>query len=49
LTVEEPQVVVHEADQSDLLGDLADADGLTGEDLAEGDRPAHLGADAARA
>jgi len=28
---------VHEADQPDLLGDLADADGLTGEDLAEVD------------
>src|ERR1700733_5042249 len=28
-TVEEPQVVVHEADQPDLLGNPADADCLT--------------------
>lgn len=35
--IEEAQVVVHEADQPDLVGDLFDADVLTGEHLAEVD------------
>lgn len=35
LVVEEAQVVVHKADQPDLLLDLADADALAGEDVAE--------------
>jgi len=35
LVVEEAQVVVHEADQPDVNGYLPNADGLTGEHLAE--------------
>jgi len=35
--VEEPQVVMHEADEPDAVADLFDADGLTGERLAETD------------
>ncbi len=35
--IKEPQIVVHEADQPDFLGDLFDADVLSGEHLAEVD------------
>jgi len=35
LVVEEAQVVVHKADEPDVIGDFAYADGLTGKDLAE--------------
>ena len=35
LVIEEAQVVVHEAHQPDLLGDLLDADVLSGEHLTE--------------
>ena len=41
--VEEPQVVMHEADEPDAVADLFDADGLTGERLAETDLFAELG------
>ena len=34
LVIKEPQVVVHKADQPDLLRDFLDADILSGEDLA---------------
>lgn len=37
LVVEEAQVVVHKADQPDLLLDLADADPLAGKDMTEAD------------
>ena len=33
--IKEPQVVVHKADQPDLLRDFLDADILSGEDLAQ--------------
>ena len=33
--IEEAEVVVHEADEPDFVGDLFDADVLAGEDLAE--------------
>jgi hypothetical protein len=33
--IKEPQVIVHETDQPDFLGDLFDADVLSGEDMAE--------------
>src|SRR5438445_12478440 len=33
--VEEAQVIVHEADQPDVIGDFAHSDGLTGKDLVE--------------
>ena len=35
--IEEAQVVVHETHQPDLVRDFADADGLTGEDMAKAD------------
>ena len=35
LVVEEAQVIVHEADQPDVIGDFAHSDGLTGKDLVE--------------
>jgi hypothetical protein len=35
LVIEEPQVVVHEADQPDLLSDFTEADILTGEGRAD--------------
>ncbi len=52
--VEEPQVVVHEADQPDFFVDLFDADVLTGEDggeinLARGEADAAAHGDGHRA
>ena len=35
LVIEEAEVPVHDADEPDLVGDLFDADVLTGKDLAE--------------
>ena len=35
--IEEAEVVVHEADEPDVVGHFAHADGLTGECLAEVD------------
>ena len=47
--IEETQVVVHKADEPDLVSDLPDADVLTGEDGAEVDLEAvHADATAAR-
>ena len=35
--IEEPQIVLHETDEPDLLGDFFDADVLAGEDLTQVD------------
>jgi len=35
LQIEVPQIIIHKADQPDVVVNLFDADGLTGKDLAE--------------